>query len=201
MRKVVLIVLFILSMLPTVSVAIPPTEALLAERAMGNASAKVTIVEYSSLTCPHCADFHRDVLPRIEQDYIEKGLLRYVAHDFPLDRRALAAAMIARCVPPDRYFGFVDMLFRDQQAWARSADLLNDLKVRAQLAGLTPAEVEACLGNKELADGIQSAAAEAQKREGIESTPTFFVDGKKISGAAPYDQFRSVIDEAIAKTR
>ena len=201
MRKVVLVVLFILSMLPTVSVAIPPTEAMLAERAMGNASAKVTIVEYSSLTCPHCADFHRDVLPRIEQEYIEKGLLRYVPRDFPLDRRALAAAMIARCVPPDRYFGFLDMLFRDQQTWARSADLLNDLKVRAQLAGLTPAEVEACLGNKELADGIQSAAAEAQKRDGIESTPTFFVDGKKISGAAPYDQFRSVIDEAIAKAR
>ena len=121
MRKVVFAFLLILPMLPTASVALPPTQAMLAERAMGSPSAKVAIIEYSSLTCPHCADFHRDVLPRIQQEYIDKGLMRYVPRDFPLDGRALAAAMIARCVPPDRYFAFLDMLFRDQQTWARGA--------------------------------------------------------------------------------
>ena len=82
-----------------------------------DASAKVAIVEYSSLTCPHCADFHRDVLPQIQQEYIDKGPVRYVPRDFPLDRLAMVAAMTARCVPADRYFGFLDMLFRDQQTW------------------------------------------------------------------------------------
>jgi protein-disulfide isomerase len=200
-RKVVFVILLILPILPTVSLALPPAQAMLTDRSLGNASAKVAIVEYSSLTCPHCADFHRDVLPQIKQEYIDKGLVRYVARDFPLDRVAMAAAMTARCVPPDRYFGFLDMLFRDQQAWARSANPLDDLRVRAQLAGLTSAEFDACLANQDLLKGIQTAAAEAQKRDGIESTPTFFIDGKKISGAASYDRFKSVIDEAIGKAR
>lgn len=201
MRRVVLVILLILPILLPAAHALQPTQAMLAERAMGDPSAKATIVEYSSLTCPHCADFHREVLPRIREEYIEKGLVRYVPRDFPLDGRALAAAMIARCVPPDRYFGFLDMLFRDQQTWARSAKPLDDLKVRAQLAGLSPAEVEACLADQNLLKAIQASAAEARQRENIESTPTFFIDGKKISGAASYDQFKSAIDEAIGKVR
>ena len=201
MRRVVLVILLILPILLPAAHALPPIQAMLAERAMGDPSAKATIVEYSSLTCPHCADFHREVLPRIGQEYIEKGVVRYVARDFPLDGRALAAAMIARCVPPDRYFGFLDMLFRDQQTWARSASPLDDLKVRAQLAGLSPAEVDACLADQNLLKGIQASASEARQRENIESTPTFFIDGKKISGAASYDQFKAAIDEAIGKVR
>lgn len=199
MRSLVLVFVLLLPVLPRSAAALPPTQVMLAERSLGDASAKVTITEYSSLTCPHCADFHRDVLPQIKENYIDKGLVRYVPRDFPLDGRALAAAMIARCVPPDRYFGFLEMLFRDQQAWARSANPLEDLKVRAQLAGLPPAGVDACLADQELSKGIQGAAAEASKREGIESTPTFFIDGRKISGAASYDQFKAAIDEAIRK--
>jgi protein-disulfide isomerase len=200
-RVIALIVVLILPILPRASAALPPAQAMLTDRSQGNASAKVAIIEYSSLTCPHCADFHRDVLLQIKQEYIDKGLVRYVARDFPLDRLAMAAAMIARCVPPDRYFGFLDMLFRDQQAWARSANPMDDLRVRAQLAGLAPADFDACLANQDLVKGIQAAAAEAQKRDGIESTPTFFIDGKKISGAASYDRFKSAIDEAIGKAR
>jgi protein-disulfide isomerase len=200
-RMVVLILLLTLALPPSPGMALPPAQAMLADRSLGSASAKVTIVEYSSLTCPHCADFHRDVLPQIKQEYVDKGLVRYVPRDFPLDGRALAAAMIARCVPSDRYFGFLDMLFRDQQTWARSANPLDDLKVRAQLAGLAPPEVNACLADQDLLKGIQASAAEAGKREGIESTPTFFVDGKKISGALSYDKFKSAIDEALDKAR
>jgi protein-disulfide isomerase len=200
-RSIVLIIVLILPILPRAAAALPSAQAMLADRSLGRASAKVAIFEYSSLTCPHCADFHRDVLPRIKQEYIDKGLVRYVPRDFPLDGRAMAAAMITRCVPPDRYFGFLDMLFSDQQSWARSANPLDDLKVRAQLAGLPPAEFDACLADQDLLKGIQASAAEAGKRESIESTPTFFIDGKKISGAAAYDQFKSAIDEAIGKAR
>ena len=202
MLRAVFVVFLILPMLPTASGALlPSAEQALAERSLGPADAPVTIIEYSSLTCPYCADFHRDVLPEIQQEYIDKGLVRYVPRDFPLDGRALAAAMIARCAPPDRYFAFLDMLFRDQQTWARSANPLDDLKVRAQLAGLSPADVDGCLKNKDLADGIQGAAAEAQKRDGIESTPTFFINGNKFSGVASYDKFKSAVDEAIGKAR
>ena len=201
MRRVVFVVFLILPMLSTASVALPPTQAMLSERSLGSPSAKVAIIEYSSLTCPHCADFHRDVLPHIKQEYIDKGLVRYVPRDFPLDGRALAAAMIARCVPPERYFAFLDMLFRDQQTWARSANPLEDLKVRAQLTGLSPAEVDACLADQNLLKGIQAGAGEARQRENIESTPTFFINGKKFSGAASYDKFKSAIDEAIGTAR
>ena len=174
---------------------------MLAERSMGSPTAPVTLVEYSSLTCPHCADFHRETLPKIKEAFVDKGVVRYVLRDFPLERRAMAAAMVARCLPADRYFGFVNMLFSDQQTWAHSRNPTEDLKVRAQLAGLPPAEFDACLSNKELADGIQAAAAEAQKRDGIDSTPTLLVNGRKISGAASYEEFRSAIDEAVAQAR
>jgi protein-disulfide isomerase len=199
-RKLVLILLLTLA-LPSRGMALPPVEAMLAERSMGSPTAPVTLVEYSSLTCPHCADFHRETLPKIKEDYIDKGVVRYVLRDFPLERRAMAAAMVARCLPADRYFGFVNMLFSDQQTWAHSRDPIEDLKVRAQLAGLPPAEFDACLANQDLLKGIQAGATEAQKRDGIDSTPTLLVNGRKMSGAAPYDEFRSAIDEALAKAR
>jgi protein-disulfide isomerase len=199
-RKLVLILLLTLA-LPSRGMALPPVEAMLAERSMGSPTAPVTLVEYSSLTCPHCADFHRETLPKIKEAYIDKGVVRYVLRDFPLEPRAMAAAMVARCLPADRYFGFVSMLFSDQQTWAHGRNPTEDLKVRAQLAGLPPAEFDACLRDKDLADGIQAAAAEAQKRDDIDSTPTLLVNGRKIPGAAPYDEFRSVIDAAAAQAR
>jgi protein-disulfide isomerase len=200
-RKLVLILLLTLALPPSRGMALPPVETMLAERSMGSPTAPVILVEYSSLTCPHCSDFHRETLPKIKEDYIDKGVVRYVLRDFPLERRAMAAAMVARCLPADRYFGFVNMLFSDQQTWAHSRDPIEDLKVRAQLAGLPPAEFDACLTNQDLLKGIQAGAAEAQKRDGIDSTPTLLVNGRKMSGAAPYDEFRSAIDEALAKAR
>lgn len=203
MRKLVGVLVLIAALLPlaTPVLALPPVEAMLAERSMGSAQAKVTVVEYSSLTCPHCADFHRDVLPQIKAEYIDKGLVRWVFRDFPLDGRAMAAAMVARCVPPDRYFGFLDMLFRDQQVWARGTDPLADVKVRAQLAGLAPADVDACLADKQLLQGIQARAQDGQQRDGITSTPSFRIDGTAIAGAQSFADFKSAIDEALAKAK
>ncbi|MBL8668652.1 MAG: DsbA family protein [Rhodospirillales bacterium] len=187
------------ALLPFAAAALPPTEAMLAERALGDPQAKVTIVEYSSLTCPHCAEFHQNVLPQIKAEYIDTGMVRWVFRDFPLDGRAMGAAMIARCVPAERYFGFIDMLFRDQQAWARSTDPLTDLKVRAQLAGLAPADVDACLADKVLLQGIQTRAQEAQKQDGIDGTPSFRMNGQKIAPNHSFDEFKSVITPALGK--
>ncbi|MBK8209884.1 MAG: thioredoxin domain-containing protein [Rhodospirillales bacterium] len=104
-------------------------------------------------------------------------------------------------MPPDRYFGFVDMLFRDQQAWARGNDPLTDIKVRAQLAGLAPADVDACLADKALLQGIQARAQEGQKRDGINSTPSFLIDGRPMAGAHSFADFKKVIDETLAAAK
>lgn len=199
MRKLAAVLILMTALLPFAAAALPPTEAMLAERALGDPQAKVTIVEYSSLTCPHCAEFHQNVLPQIKAEYIDTGMVRWVFRDFPLDGRAMGAAMIARCVPAERYFGFIDMLFRDQQAWARSTDPLTDLKVRAQLAGLAPADVDACLADKVLLQGIQTRAQEAQKQDGIDGTPSFRMNGQKIAPNHSFDEFKSVITPALAK--
>jgi protein-disulfide isomerase len=144
---------------------------------------------------------HREILPQIKTEYIDKGLVRWVLRDFPLDGRAMAAAMVARCVPQDRYFGFIDMLFRDQQAWARGTDPLTDIKVRAQLAGLSPPDVDACLADKQLLQGIQQRAQEGQQRDGINSTPSFRIDGRTVSGVHSLADMKAPIDEALAKAK
>jgi len=199
-RKVVVLLVMAWLGSPTAAMALPPDASMLAERSLGNAQAKVTIIEYSSLTCPHCAEFHRDTLPQIQANYIDKGLVRYVVRDFPLEGRALAASMVARCLPPERYFGFIGLLFRDQAVWAQSPNPLDELKVRAQLAGLSPADFDACLADKPLLAGIQARAQEAKTRDGIESTPIFLIDGTKLAGAQSYPEFEKAIQAALART-
>jgi protein-disulfide isomerase len=179
-----------------VSAAPVSTEQALAERSLGRADAPVTMIEYSSMTCPHCADFHKEGLGQIQAGYIDSGKLRYVFRDFPLEPRAMAAAMVARCVEPGRYFGFVDMLFRDQQTWAKSKDLLNELQVRAGLAGLPAADFNACLNNRELMQGIQKRAEEGQLQYGIDATPSFILNGKKYTGPRNFADFAAAIDAA-----
>lgn len=173
----------------------------LPETVLGEAGAPVTVLEYSSLTCPHCAAFHTDTLPRLKETYIDSGKVRLVYRDFPLDRLALAAAVIAHCVDPQRYFGFLEMLYRDQESWTRSADPLAELKVRAQLAGLSEAGVDACLSNQPLIAAVQQRAKGAQQEYGIDSTPSFIVAGKKIAGEQSFENFAKAIDAALAESR
>lgn len=178
-----------------------PVDEMLAERALGDEAAPVTIVEYSSLGCPHCAAFHRETLPQIKEAYIDTGKVRLVYRDYPLGGVAMAAALIARCVEPSRYFGFINMLYRDQATWAMSTKPLDDLKQLSRFAGLSEADFNACLENRELLQGIQERASQAQKEAGIESTPTFFVNDRKIVGAQGFETFKAAIDEALEKAR
>lgn len=171
----------------------------LAETALGRPDAPVTIVEYSSLTCPHCAAFHRDTLPKVKERYIDTGKVRFVYRDFPLGRLALAAAVVGRCVDPARHFAFIDMLYRDQDAWSQSRDPLAELKVRAQLAGVSDGQFEACLDDKALIQAIQQRAQDGQQQYGIDSTPSFIVNGKKIAGEQSFEVFAEAIDAALAE--
>jgi protein-disulfide isomerase len=167
------------------------------DHALGDPSAPVTIIEYASLTCPHCAEFHEDVLPQLKERYIVPGKVRLVYRDFPLDQRALAAASLAHCAGPERYFGFLDVLFQTQESWARADDYLAALKRLGKLGGLSEAEMEACLTDEELANRILQTRLDAQNQHEISSTPTFIIDGKAYSGSRGIEEFGELIDPLL----
>lgn len=174
-------------------------DEVLGENAMGSPDAPVTIVEHSSLTCGHCGNFHHETLPKIKEAYIDTGKVRLVSRDFPLGQLALAAAMLPHCAGPDRYFGFLEVLFRTQDTWTRAKDPIQGLGQVARMGGMAEQQFQACLGNREIFEAIQARALEDQKRLGIESTPTFIVNGEKLVGALPFEEFAKVIDQALEK--
>ena len=166
------------------------------EMVEGNADAPVTIVEYASLTCSHCGDFYRETLPSIRDKYIKTGKARLVFREFAYDARAQAGYMLARCVPEDRYFPMLQVLFERQMEWAAADDALPPLKKIAALAGLDENGVEACLKNQSVLDEVKSSF-ERGKEFGVTSTPTFFINGKKYEGALSVDEMSSVIDSFL----
>lgn len=192
------VLLLLVTLVPGIAIAAVSIEQATAERTLGDPKAPVTFIEYSSMTCPHCAAFHRETLPKIKSTYVETGKVLYVFRDYPLEPRAVGAAMIARCVDPSRYFAFVDLLYGDQAGWAHAADPLKELQTRAQLAGLSEEDFKACLGNQQMLESVQKRAQSGEKEFGIDSTPTFIIDGKKFSGAMPYEQFETAINAALA---
>jgi protein-disulfide isomerase len=171
-----------------------PADPRMQEHALGNPKAPVRIDEYYSLDCPHCAAFVVDTLPKLQADYIDKGKVYFVLHDFPLHEPGLRATMLARCAPPDRFFPIVDTLFHVQQGWVGSLDAL---KQQAKFAGLTDAQIDACLSDQGLENAILGERLDAEKSLQIEATPTFIFNQKpndKIVSAAPYDDFKKKID-------
>jgi len=168
----------------------------LTERVLGKEDAPVTIIEYASLTCSHCATFHQKTLPVIKKKYIETGKVKMIFRDFPFDRLGLAAAQLARCVPEKRYFGFLDVLFSQQESWARASDPLGALMKLARLAGLSKGAADACLANQNLVDEILKRRVFAEKQWKINSTPSFIVGDKKVVGNVPFAEFEEAIEAA-----
>ena len=173
------------------------SDAVLEERSLGADDAPVTMIEYSSLTCPHCAEFHTTTLPKIKEQYVVPGKVRLVYRDFPLDPLAAAAAMLPHCVEPDRYFGLLEGLFRSQSTWARSQEPAKELERLSRFAGLSPAAFQSCINNKDLLQAIQQRAEAARKEYNITSTPTFIIDGRKIVGATGFEEFQKVIEQQL----
>jgi protein-disulfide isomerase len=183
-----------------------PPGPLPGEPILGQTDAPLTIIEYASLTCPHCARFDARTLPRLRQDWIEPGKARLVFRDFPLDGLALRAAALTHCVPPERYLEFVDTLFKEQPSWAALGD--KAIARVASLGGLSEAQAEACLADTKRIESISAARVAAEKEWGIDATPTFFIDGMKIEGAYPYmdpenkdRDFKSALETALAQQR
>ena len=164
---------------------------------LGSPDAKVTIVEYASLTCPHCANFHVNSLPALKREYIDKGLVKLIYRDFPLDGLALRAAMMAQCAGPDRYFGFLDLLFTRQQVWATNKDPLEGLAGIGKMGGMTDDEFKTCLTDKSVEEAVLSDALEGEKTYAVRATPTLFIDGMRYS-AMSFEQLRAVLDPILA---
>ena len=166
---------------------------------MGNPDAPAVVIEYASLTCPHCARFHVDVLPQVKAKYIDTGLVKFVYRDFPLDRVALQAAQVARCLPPDRYFGLLDVLFRQQEQWTAGRDaaaMIERVKQYASLAGLPRDRAAACAEDAEQQGKLVAAAQAGEKQYGVNSTPTLVINGKRHAGGPGFDELDRALAEA-----
>lgn len=170
----------------------------LGDRALGQADAPVVIVEYASATCPHCAEFHAEVLPLIKAEYINTGKVRFIFREFPLDQVALGAFMLARCVPEDKYFATIDLMFRRQGIWMKGNKAAELLKVM-QMAGMDKAGFDACLNRSDFAKAIVESSKKAAKDFGIKGTPAIFVNGQMIDGHKEMTGVKAAIDAAISK--
>ncbi len=173
----------------------------LPDMVMGKADAPVTIIEYASMTCPHCAHFQETTFPELKKQYVDTGKVRYIFREFPLDNLAAAAFMLARCAGKDdssRYFAMVDTMFKQQRTWAVEKPLPPMLAIAKQ-AGFTEQSFNACLANQPILDGIEKVRSRAVKDFKVESTPTFFINGTKVTGALSIEEMAKVIDPYLKK--
>ena len=153
-------------------------EKALSPRYLGDINAPIQFVEYVSLTCSHCAEFHVQKLPILKEKYIDKGKLRLEMRDFPLDGLALRAAAMARLVAKEKYYKFVNVLFKSQERWSRNKDPINELKKMGRLAGLSKSKIDASIDQMELLEGIFKMRQQAEKDWNIQSTPSFVINNK-----------------------
>jgi protein-disulfide isomerase len=178
---------------PTSVLAVKPDDMV-----MGSPDAPVTMIEYASLTCPHCAHFETETLPKLKSAYIDAGKVRLVYRDFPLDGLALRAAMLARCAGRDRYFAFLDELFANQDSWAHADDPMAGLARIAKLGGMDEATFEKCLSDEALSKEVAQSRFDAEKALDITSTPTFFINGEKHPGALPFEEFEAILNPLVS---
>ena len=163
----------------------------LPDMALGPANASVTITEFASMTCPHCAAFNETVFPKIKSEYVDTGKVRYVFREFPLDIKAAAGSMLARCIAKDdagKYFAVIDMLFRQQNDWVIKNTTETLTRIGKQ-AGLSQQAVEDCLKDQALLDKIAADQKYASDVLKVDSTPTFFINGEKIKGETSFEEF------------
>ncbi len=184
--------------MPVAALAQGAPDPRLADRVIGKPDARPTVIEYFSLTCGHCAAFHRDTMPRVKSELVETGRCRLVFRDFPLDQLGLAAAGIARSLPPERYEAFISALFANQERWAfgrGGGGPAEELFKLAALAGMDRATFDRVSVDQALQRGILENRLRAQQEHNVSSTPTFVFGTRVVPGNMPFERFASLVNE------
>ena len=165
---------------------------------LGAEDAPVSMIEYASFTCPHCADFHEEVWPAIKRDYVDTGLVRFEYREVFFDRPGLWASMVARCGGGMRFFGVADLIYENQREWAQGqpAEIAEGLRRIGRTAGLDDEQLDACLSDGAMAQALVARFEEQTEADGITSTPSFVIDGELRSNMS-LDEFRQVLDAEL----
>lgn len=179
----------------------PEAAPVVPELVLGNPDAKVTLTEYASYTCPHCANFHAAAFKPLKAEYIDTGKVKFVFREVYFDRYGLWAAMVARCGGEMRYFGINGILFEKQQEWAASDDpsvVIGNLRTIGKTAGLSDAQLDTCLNDQKMAEAMVATFQKNMEGDGVEGTPTLFINGTKHSNMS-YADLKALIDAELAK--
>ena len=195
--KFIAIILFCLSINNNSYSRIVDTIEALEKKSFGNENAKIRMLEFASLTCGHCAKFHNEVMPFIKKNYIEKGLINFTYKDFPLDKYALKATIIARCSGNKNFFNFLDVFYKKQKDWTRTQDPFKSLLKIAKFGGLKDEELKVCLGNKSIEDGVLKERLNSSKDYDITATPTIYLNGEKYKGDLTIEALDSKIKSLL----
>ena len=170
------------------------------DMAIGNPEAPVVVIEYFSLTCPHCWRFHRDTYGAFRRDYVDTGKVRYILRDYPLNEPALRAAMLAHCGGKERYFPFVETLFAQFEQWTASDDYIAALAKIGELGGVPETEFRTCLADKQLEARILSGMIDGEQKYEVQSTPSFVINGKLHEGELPIGKLAKILNEYLPET-
>ena len=170
------------------------------DHAIGNPEAPVVVIEYFSLTCPHCLRQHRDVYPAFRHDFVDTGKVRLILRDYPLNAPALHAAQLAHCGGKERYFPFVETLFQQFEQWTQSDDYIAALTKIGELGGVSEAQFKACLADKELEARILKIALEGEQKYAVQSTPSFVINGKLHEGELSIEKLGQIVKALTPET-
>ena len=174
------------------------------DKTMGNPKAPLTLVEYAAPQCPHCAHFDQEYFPTLKKNYIDTGKIYYVLRVFPLGPADVAAEAMARCLPADNYFQFLDLLWRNQIKWDpeyQVPDVHGGLVEMGRIAGMSAQKVDSCIADQTVAQKITAVGNEATSKYGVNSVPSFVINGQTEPFGGDWDAFRKQLDDAIAKTK
>ena len=170
------------------------------EMVMGDENAPVTMIEYASFTCPHCATFHNDTFKKLKADYIDSGKVKFIYREVYFDRYGLWASMVARCGGQEKFFGIADLIYKSQSEWTRAGEpaaIVDELRKIGRLAGLDNETLDECLKDGAKAEALVAWYTENSKEDDISSTPSFVIDGKKHANMS-YADMKEILDEALA---
>ena len=181
---------------------VPPQAELMApgplgERALGNPNAPVTVIEYVSLTCPHCANFHKTLFPRVKKEFIDTGKVRFIVREFPIGRTSGNAAIANRCGPEDKYFFLLGQFLTRQPEWVSQEVRPDAIYSVAKASGMTRETFDKCLSNQTIIDGL-TEVKQRGRQFGVIGTPTFFINGRKAQGEVTFEEIKAMIEQAPA---